>query len=147
MPKTKNFVEVIKGKLAANPALAAKVEEHAFQSNLAEQIYGARTEAGLTQAQLATLIESHQSVIARLEDADYDGHSLSMLRRIATVLGRSLRVEFSKSPHDINSANCANQVIHGDLPKVQKGKSKAQRVAIKRPTASKHPKTSRAKKG
>jgi hypothetical protein len=32
-----------------------------------------------------------QQVIARLEDTSYQGHSFSMLRRIATALGRELR--------------------------------------------------------
>ena len=33
-----------------------------------------------------------QSVISRLEDADYEGHSLSMLQRIATALRMRLKV-------------------------------------------------------
>ncbi|MEX2219463.1 MAG: helix-turn-helix domain-containing protein [Phycisphaerales bacterium] len=59
---------------------------------IAQQIYDARTEAGLSQAELARLIGTTQSVIARLEDADYRGHSLSMLRRIAAALGREVEV-------------------------------------------------------
>ena len=43
----------------------------------------ARTEAGLSQKELAEMIGTTQSVISRLEDADYEGHSLSMLSRIA----------------------------------------------------------------
>ncbi|MGC8643766.1 MAG: hypothetical protein ACP5XB_28230, partial [Isosphaeraceae bacterium] len=34
------------------------------------------------------------SVINRLEDADYSGHSLPMLRRIAAALGRRLEIRF-----------------------------------------------------
>jgi hypothetical protein len=33
-------------------------------------------------------------VIARLEDAEYEGHSLTMLRRIAEALGKQLDVRF-----------------------------------------------------
>ena len=32
--------------------------------------------------------------MARLEDADYDGHSLTMLQRIAEALGQRLEVRF-----------------------------------------------------
>ena len=53
-----------------------------------------RTRAGLTQTQLAELIDTKQPVIARLEDADYEGHSLSMLQRIAEALGQRLEVSF-----------------------------------------------------
>ena len=55
-------------------------------------IYDLRTEAGLTQAQLAELVGTTQSAISRLEDTDYEGHSLSMLRKIARALGRRLLV-------------------------------------------------------
>lgn len=39
---------------------------------------------------------STQSVIARLEDADYGGHSLTMLRRIAEAIGYDVEVRFVK---------------------------------------------------
>jgi hypothetical protein len=40
------------------------------------------------------LIDTLQPVIARFEDADYEGHSLSMLQRIAEALGQRLEVSF-----------------------------------------------------
>jgi predicted transcriptional regulator len=55
-------------------------------------IYDARTHAGLTQTQLAEKVGTTQSVISQLEDADYDGHSLSMLRRIAAALQSHIEV-------------------------------------------------------
>jgi len=57
-------------------------------------IYDARTKAGLSQRALADLIGSKQSVIARLEDADYEGHSLSMLQRIGDALDQRLELRF-----------------------------------------------------
>jgi len=57
-------------------------------------IYEARTRAGLSQSDLAALIGSKQPVIARLEDADYEGHSLTMLRRIAAALEQRLEIRF-----------------------------------------------------
>jgi transcriptional regulator with XRE-family HTH domain len=62
------------------------------------KVHRARTKAGLTQGQLAALIGTHQSAISRLEDADYEGHSLDVLKRIARVLGQRLRVEFLGPP-------------------------------------------------
>ena len=49
-------------------------------------VYDARIAADLTQKELADLVGTGQSAIARLEDADYDGHSLTMLQRIAESL-------------------------------------------------------------
>lgn len=53
-----------------------------------------RKMAGLTQTELAELIGSKQPVIARLEDADYEGHSLTMLQRIAIALNQRVEINF-----------------------------------------------------
>ena len=65
-----------------------------LNAGVARLIYEARTAAGLTQAGLAERIGTKQPVIARLEDADYGGHSLSMLQRIAIALGQRLDLQF-----------------------------------------------------
>jgi len=95
MVRTRDFTEYLrKQQLANDPELESLVEEEAINSHIASQIYSLRKEAGLSQKQLAEACETHQSVIARLEDAEYEGHSLTMLRRIARVLKRRVRVEF-----------------------------------------------------
>jgi len=72
-----------------------QLTERAYEDALVGQaIYDARTRAGLTQRQLARLIGTDQSVISRLEDADYAGHSLTMLRRVAQALGKRLEIRF-----------------------------------------------------
>ena len=58
-----------------------------------------RQAAGLTQAELADIVGTTHSVISRLEDADYDGHSLKMLQRITAYFpGKSLTVQIVDSP-------------------------------------------------
>lgn len=98
MAKTRNFAEVIRRRLAGDADLAARVEDEAFNAAIAEEIYNARKAAGLTQAQLATMIGTQQPVIARIESADYDGHSLNLLKRIAIATKRRLHVEFATNP-------------------------------------------------
>ncbi|MGO4881747.1 MAG: XRE family transcriptional regulator [Bryobacteraceae bacterium] len=61
---------------------------------MARRIGELRTGAGLTQAQLAKLAGATASVICRLQDADYDGHSLGMLRRIAGALNQRVEIRF-----------------------------------------------------
>jgi DNA-binding XRE family transcriptional regulator len=61
---------------------------------IARKIRELRTAAGLTQAQLAKLIGTTASVICRLEDADYEGHSLAMLRRIGGALNQRVQIRF-----------------------------------------------------
>ena len=60
-------------------------------------LYRFRTEAGLTQATLARKVGTTASVISRLEDADYRGHSLSMLRRITEALGWRIELRFVRA--------------------------------------------------
>jgi transcriptional regulator with XRE-family HTH domain len=92
--RTRNFGDVLRAKLAANPELAEAVKEQSFNAEIAQQIYDLRKQANLTQKELAKLVDTQQSVISRIEDADYDGHSLMMLKRIAKALQRRLKVEF-----------------------------------------------------
>jgi transcriptional regulator with XRE-family HTH domain len=61
---------------------------------LGDKIRELRERAGLTQAQLAKLIESQPSNISRIEDADYEGHSVETLRKIAAALHAKLKIEF-----------------------------------------------------
>ena len=49
----------------------------------------------LVREQLAELVGTTQSVISRLEDSDYEGHSLSMLNRIAEAMHKKLSVVMS----------------------------------------------------
>jgi transcriptional regulator with XRE-family HTH domain len=92
--KTKNLAEVIRQKLANDPDLAHAVDEERFNASVGAAICAARIEADLTQKQLAERVGTHQSVIARLEDADYDSHSLKILRKIAEALGKRVEVTF-----------------------------------------------------
>lgn len=62
------------------------------QAEVAEMLLAARTAAGLTQKELAQAAGTTQQVISQLEDADYQGHSLSMLRRIATAVGGRIEI-------------------------------------------------------
>ncbi len=92
---TKNFAKIVRAKLVADPELAKAVERERLHADVAEQVLQLRAEAGLTQKQVAELIDTKQSVISRIEDADYHGHSLSMLQRIADVFNKRLFVVFA----------------------------------------------------
>jgi transcriptional regulator with XRE-family HTH domain len=61
---------------------------------IARQIFALRTQAGMTQMELASLVGTSHSVISRLEDDDYEGHSLNLLRRISEALKMKIEVRF-----------------------------------------------------
>jgi ribosome-binding protein aMBF1 (putative translation factor) len=96
MARTKDALKILETVTGANSTVRQGIANARIHLEVAQMIYDARTKAGLSQRGLAELIGSRQSVIARLEDADYDGHSLSMLQRIGDVLGRRLELRFGR---------------------------------------------------
>ncbi len=92
MAMTNDALKILNQMTADDPNIEEMVRESSLNAELAQLIYTARTQAGLTQQQLADRIGTKQSVIARLEDADYEGHSLSMLQKIARALNQRLEV-------------------------------------------------------
>ncbi len=77
-----------------DPEKIASYERAVADAHIARHIYQLRTEAGLSQRALAKRVGTTASVICRLEDADYEGHSLAMLRRIAAAVGKRVEVKF-----------------------------------------------------
>lgn len=92
--RTDDAGKVLDRWIRSDHALRRDVEGAKLGVRIAEMIYAARSAAGLTQAQIARLVGTTQSVISRLEDADYEGHSLSILQRIAAALNKRLEVRF-----------------------------------------------------
>ena len=88
------LVEQLSGK---SQQMADLVEQEQASLDIARKIYELRTKAKLSQVELARKVGTTQSVISRLEDADYDGHSLQMLRRIASALEQRVEIRFLPS--------------------------------------------------
>jgi transcriptional regulator with XRE-family HTH domain len=74
--------------------MQAILAEEEANAEIARKIYDLRARAGLSQRALAKLVGTTASVICRLEDSDYEGHSLAMLRRIAKALGKRVEIRF-----------------------------------------------------
>lgn len=92
MKKT-NFDKYLEEQLK-DPEFAARFERAGEAWDVALQIAALRTEAGLSQKDLAKLLKVSQQQISRLESPGYEGHSLSTLRRVAKVLHARVRVTF-----------------------------------------------------
>ena len=76
------------------PARLKNLDEARANEEIARHIQELRREAHLTQTELAKLVGTTASVICRLEDSDYEGHSLAMLRRIADALNKRVEIRF-----------------------------------------------------
>src|SRR5260370_9950150 len=92
---TRDAIEIIEGRYyEGKPERRADLEEARANDGVARKIYELRNKAGLTQRQLAKLVGTTASVICLLEDADYEGHSMAMLNRIAAALNRRVEIRF-----------------------------------------------------
>lgn len=76
------------------PKRLRALAEATLNAEIAQDLYALRSRARLTQKQLAKMVGTTDSVISRLEDADYSGHSLKMLQRIGAALNRRLEIQF-----------------------------------------------------
>lgn len=99
MPKnrktTSDAVEVLHRRYyEGKPDRISQLEEATAEDELARKIYELREQAGLTQEQLAKMIGTTASVISRLENSDYAGHSLTMLKRIAAAVDKRVEIRF-----------------------------------------------------
>ena len=79
---------------AGKASRQAQLENARASADVARKIYKLRSDAGLTQKELASLVGTSHSVISRLEDDDYEGHSLAMLRRIAAAVDKRVEIRF-----------------------------------------------------
>src|SRR6266852_2464679 len=75
-----------------DPAFAERFEKAGEAWDVALQIAALREKAGLSQRDLARKLKTSQQNISRLESPAYEGHSLTMLRRVAEILGATIRV-------------------------------------------------------
>ena len=91
--KRTNFDRYLKEQLD-DPAFARRFERAGQAWDVALQIAALRQRAGLSQKELARRVKTSQQQICRLESPGYEGHSLSMLRRVARELSARVRVVF-----------------------------------------------------
>jgi DNA-binding XRE family transcriptional regulator len=102
---TTDAVEILHRRYyEGRPKRLAALEEEQANAEIARKIYALRTKAGLTQRQLAKLVGTSASAICRLEDADYHGHSLAMLRRIAAALDKRVEIRFLPAKRNVQPA-------------------------------------------
>ena len=96
MPKktTTDALKILAHMTGKDPEMHRRFEEEVANREVAHKIFRLRQDAGLSQAELARRVGTTQSVISRLEDADYEGHSLAMLNRIAAAVERRVEIRF-----------------------------------------------------
>lgn len=80
-----------------DPDFAERYERAGEAWDVALQLSALREQAGLSQTELARKLKTTQQQVSRMESPAYEGHSLSMLRRVARALNASVHVVFESN--------------------------------------------------
>ncbi len=110
MKKKSNFDRYLEQQLQ-DPDFAERFKSAGEAWDVSLQITRLREEAGLSQKELAERLETTQQQISRLESPAYEGHSLSMLRRVATALHSHVRVVLEPLPESAGSLTLCEQSV------------------------------------
>ena len=91
--RTSDAVELMNKWYGGDEEWEQELAEERIRVQVGQIVYDLRTEAGLSQETLAKLTGTSQSIISRVENADYEGSALEMLYRICSALHRQIKVE------------------------------------------------------
>lgn len=123
MKKT-NFDRYLEEQLK-DPAFAGRFRRSGEAWDVALQIAALRQQAGLSQKELAKLLKTSQQQISRMESPDYEGHSLSMLCRVAGALHARVRVIFEPEKKGSEMRVAKESAVYG----VRHAKTKREQVS------------------
>lgn len=90
--KKDDLDRLIEKALKRDPSLAEGLEKADRAWDIAFQIFDLRKKARLTQTQLARLVGTRQSNIARIESADYTGYTFKTLEKVTKALKAKLEI-------------------------------------------------------
>ncbi len=91
--KKDDFEKQLEGYLE-DPEFARAFEEETHKLRLALRISELREKRGMTQKDLAKKLNTTQSVISRLESAQYESYSIKTLKKVAEALHCELVIDF-----------------------------------------------------
>jgi transcriptional regulator with XRE-family HTH domain len=111
MKEKTNFDRYLEDQLR-DTAFTERFREAGEAWDVALQLAALRKDAGLSQKDLAEWVGTSQQQISRLESPGYEGHSLSMIRRVAEVLGASVRVQIQRHKRPMKHAVAENEVAY-----------------------------------
>jgi DNA-binding XRE family transcriptional regulator len=116
MPERTNFDLYLEEQLK-DPDFAERFRKAGEAWEVALQLVSLREKSGLSQKELARKVGTTQQQISRLESPSYEGHSLSMLRRVARILGATVRVDIRPREGDSPSVVAEAKSTYGSKRK------------------------------
>lgn len=85
-------VEIMDRRYGGSNEWDKLVAEESLKTSVGQVVHDLRDEAGLSQTKLAALVGTSQSIISRVENADYEGSALEMLARVCMALQKDIKV-------------------------------------------------------
>ena len=113
MKRKTNFDRYLEKQLK-DPDFARRYQKAGEAWDVALQLAALRKKAGLSQKELAQMVGTTQQQISRLESTSYEGHSLSMLRRVAEVLGAKVHIDIQVPKHPKQAAVAEDKATYGN---------------------------------
>ena len=92
MKRKTNFDLYLEEQLT-DKAFADRFKKAGDGWEVALKLASLRKKSGLSQKELAKKVGTSQQQISRLESPSYEGHSLSMLRRVIEALGGAIHIK------------------------------------------------------
>ncbi len=120
MTRETNFDRYLQKQLG-DPGFAERFKKAGEAWDVAMQLTALRKSHGMSQQELAKRVGTSQQQISRLESPSYEGHSLSMLRKVAGVLGASVQVKILNNRAPKSSAVAEKQASYGRKAKGKGG--------------------------
>lgn len=118
MKQETNFDTYLKKQLK-DRAFADRFQKAGDAWDVAIKLAALRQASGMSQKELAKKVGTSQQQISRLESPSYEGHSLSMLRRVAEALGARVHLEIVPADsRSVSSAVAEDSALYGRQTKI-----------------------------
>ena len=119
--KQRTDIDLYLAEQLKDPDFAERFKKAGEAWDVAIKLASLRKASGLSQKELAKRVGTSQQQISRLESPSYEGHSLSMLRRVAEVLEATVHVEIQgkkqQTPPVVAAAKAIYRVKSKDVGK------------------------------
>ena len=79
-----------------DPAFAAAYKRTEERHHIARELAKLREASGLSQRELAAKLHTSQAQISRIERENYEGHTISTLRKYLRAVGASMSISFHR---------------------------------------------------
>lgn len=90
--RVSDVVELMDKWYGSIPGWDEMTAEEELNMQIGQAVYDMREAVGLSQADLAKLVGSNQATISKVENADYGGNAMEILKRVCFALHTPIRI-------------------------------------------------------